>query len=256
MTHQNSSISSPSPLFTSHSLLKPRNIPPTPPQIHSIKAPGFGAGHRCCSVSQHPKCRLPWLDSIMVALLSFVALLLLALLGHTSPVPVELSARGPVYCHTERAQYGVPVRNDVTRFVIKYADAQRWKPSTPVSVSQGLGLLQQVPTSSSYLVKPSLTSPICRTFPLLARSPAQVPRPRTAFIWLFMFPTPSAPVATLPLSSGSSSAPLSPATRSFFSGSMADRSRAVLRAILQSMAPTSPPRPSPLSRLSSTGLAV
>jgi len=85
----------------------------------------------------------------MVALLSFVTLFLSVLLAHTSPVPVELAARGPVYSHAQRAQYGVSVRSDVTRFVVKYANAERWKPSTAVSISQGASLLQQVPIFSS-----------------------------------------------------------------------------------------------------------
>ena len=108
----------------------------------------------------------------MVVFLSFVALLLLALLARTSPVPVELVARGPVYSNAERAQYGVPVRNDVTRFVVKYATARRWEPSTVVSILQGVSLLQQVPTSSSYPVNP--------------RSQTQSigPSPRLSPVWL------------------------------------------------------------------------
>jgi len=149
----------------------------------------------------------------MVALLSFVALLLPILLARTSPVPVELASRDQVYSQAQRAQYGVSVRSDVTRFVVKYANAQRWKPSTAVSISQGASLLQKVPTFSSYLVSPSLTSPIYRTFLPPAPSPVQVPRLRTAFTWFFTFPTPSVLVATLPLSSGSVTAPLSLITR-------------------------------------------
>ena len=149
----------------------------------------------------------------MVALLSFVALLLPALLARTSPVPVEFAAGGQVYSHAQRAQYGVPVGSDVTRFVVKYANAQRWKPSTVASISLGVSLFQQVPIFSSYFVGPSLTSLVCRTSLPLALSLVQVRRPRIAFIWLFMFPTPSAPVAMLPLSFGSFSTGPSPVTR-------------------------------------------
>ena len=149
----------------------------------------------------------------MVALLSFVALLLPVLLARTSPVPAELAARGQVYSHAQRAQYGVPIGSDVTRFVVKYANAQRWKPSTVASISLGVSLLQQVPIFSSYLVGSSLTSLVYRTSLLLALSPAQVQRPRIAFIWLFMFPTPSVLVATLPLSFGSFSTGPSPFAR-------------------------------------------
>ena len=185
-------------------------MPSNPPQTHSIKASAFGAGHRCCFVSRYSKPRLSWLSNIMVALFSFVALLLLALLARTSPAPVELAARGRVYSHPQRAQYGVSASHDVTRFVVKYANARRWEPSTAVSLSQGPGLLQQVSTPSSHLVRPSLMSPICRTSPLPAPSPTQIPHLRTAFIWLSMFLTPSVPVATLLLSSGpfSTSLPL------------------------------------------------
>jgi carboxylesterase type B len=42
--------------------------------------------------------------------------------------------------------YGVPVGNDVTRFVVKYANAQRWKQSEAVSISQAASLFQQVST--------------------------------------------------------------------------------------------------------------
>ena len=138
----------------------------------------------------------------MVALLSFVALLLSALLARTSPVPAELAARGPTYSYAQRVQYGVAVSSDVTRFEVKYANAGRWRPSTPVSISQGASLLQQVPILSSYPTKVSLTSLTYRIFLLLVPNPAQAPRPRTAFIWLFMSPIPSALVATPPLSSG------------------------------------------------------
>lgn len=79
----------------------------------------------------------------MVALLSFVALFLPIILARTSPIAVQLAARSPVYSYAQRAPYGVSVRSDVTRFVVKYANAHRWKPSTPVSISQGPGLLQQ-----------------------------------------------------------------------------------------------------------------
>ena len=80
----------------------------------------------------------------MVALLSLAVLLLSAVLARSSPVGFKLAARGPVYNHDQRADCGFPVRSDVTRFVVKYANAQRWKPSTPVSISQGVSLLQQV----------------------------------------------------------------------------------------------------------------
>ena len=86
----------------------------------------------------------PRLNSIMVALLSFVALLLPVLLARTSPVPAELGARDQVFGQTQRIQFGVPVGSDVTRFVVKYATAQRWKQSTVASISQGASLLQKV----------------------------------------------------------------------------------------------------------------
>ncbi|KAF9652913.1 alpha/beta-hydrolase [Thelephora ganbajun] len=79
----------------------------------------------------------------MVALLSFVALLLPALLVRTCPVSIGLTTKGRVYSQAQRAQYGVLVRSDVTRFVVKYANARRWEPSTAVSISQGTSLLQR-----------------------------------------------------------------------------------------------------------------
>lgn len=108
----------------------------------------------------------------MVALLFFLPLLFLALLARTSPVPVELAARGQVYSQAQRAQYGVSVGGDVTRFVVKYANAQRWKQSTAVSISQGASLLQKVPAFSSHLVRSSPMSPVYRTFLPLAPSTA------------------------------------------------------------------------------------
>ncbi|KAF9792839.1 alpha/beta-hydrolase [Thelephora terrestris] len=79
----------------------------------------------------------------MVALLSFIVLLLPVFLARSSPIVADLAARSPVYNHDQRAHCGFSVREDVTRFVVKYANAQRWKPSTPVSISQGASLLQQ-----------------------------------------------------------------------------------------------------------------
>jgi len=159
-------------------------------------------------ISQLQKLLLPRPSSIMVALLFFLALLLPALLARTYPVSVKPATRGRAY-----SQYGVPIGGDVTRFVVKYANAQRWEQSTAVPISQVASLFQQVPTFSSYLIRPSLTSPIYRTFLLLAPSPAQPQRLRTAFIWLFTFPTPSVLAATLPLSSGSFTVLLSFITR-------------------------------------------
>lgn len=103
-----------------------------------------------------------------------------------------------------------------------------------------------------------LTSPIYRASPLLAPSPAQVLHPRTAFIWLFMSPTPSVPVATLPPSFGSFPTSLCFVTSAHFFhlGFMVDRSQAVLRAILQSTVLTSPLRPNLSSQSSNTGLVV
>jgi hypothetical protein len=88
----------------------------------------------------------PRRNSIMVALLSFIVLLLPVFLARSSPIVADLAARSPVYNHDQRAHCGFSVREDVTRFVVKYANAQRWKPSTPVSISQGASLLQQVYT--------------------------------------------------------------------------------------------------------------
>jgi hypothetical protein len=88
----------------------------------------------------------------MVALFYLAVLLLSGLLARSSPVAIELAARGPVYNHDQRVHWGFSVQNDVTRFVVKYANAQRWKPSTPISISQGTSLLQQVNTFPSYLV--------------------------------------------------------------------------------------------------------
>jgi len=193
----------------------------------------------------------------MVALLSFLILLLPALLARASPVSVQPAARSRVYSRAQRAIYGVSVGSDVTRFVVRYANSQRWKQSTAVSISQGASLLQKVPAFSSYLTRPPLTSPIYRSFLLLAPNTAQIQRPRTAFTWSFTFPTPSVLAATLPLSSGLSTAPLSLIARVqplCLSGFMVDRLQVVPRAIPQSMALTSPPRPNPLSRLSNTGL--
>jgi len=161
----------------------------------------------------------------MVALLSFLVLLLPALLACTSPVPVQPAARSRVCSRAQRAMYGVSVGSDVTRFVVRYANTQRWKQSTAVSISQGASLLQKVPAFSSYIARPPLTSLIYRTSLLLVPSTAQVQRLRTAFIWLSTFPTPSVLVATLPLSSGLSTAPLSLITRVqslCLSGSMVD----------------------------------
>lgn len=152
----------------------------------------------------------------MVALLSFVALLLPALLACASPVPVEFTARSQTYSYAQRATYGVSVGNDVTRFVVKYANAQRWKQSTAVPISQAASLLQQVRQFSFHFVGPSLTSPIYRTFPRLVPSPVQVQRPRTVFIWLFTFQTPSVLAVTLPLSSGLFTASLSHCMCSMF----------------------------------------
>lgn len=104
----------------------------------------------------------------MATLLSFVLFFLLVLLVRSSPVTIELATRGPVYNHDQRAHCGFPIRSDVTRFVVKYANAQRWKPSTPVSISQGASLLQQVHTLSSYFVWMSLISGVYRTSLLLA----------------------------------------------------------------------------------------
>lgn len=195
----------------------------------------------------------------MVALLSFVTLLLPVLLTRCSPVPVELPPRGPVYDHSQRSHCGVAVRSDVTRFVVKYANAQRWKPSTPVSISQGASLLQQVSPFPSCLVSAPLTGSTYRTFLPLAPSLAQVPCPRTAFLWLFMFPTPSDMVATLPPSSGELSDPaLSNHTALIIlssSGFMVVHSPPVLRATPQSMALTLPLRPNLLLQLFNTGLA-
>lgn len=98
----------------------------------------------------------------MVALLSLLVLFLSALLARSSPIPTELTARGPVYNHDQRAHCGLPVRSDVTRFVVKYANAERWKPSTPVSILQGASLLQQVYTFCSNLVWMQLTSRVYR----------------------------------------------------------------------------------------------
>lgn len=135
----------------------------------------------------------------MVTLLSFLVLFLLALSARASPVS---TARSRVYSHAQRSTYGVSVGGDVTRFVVKYANAQRWKPSTVVSISQAMSLLQQVSAFPSYPARPLLTSSIYRTFLLLAPSPTQLQRLRTAFIWLSTFPTPSVLTVTLPLSSG------------------------------------------------------
>jgi len=194
----------------------------------------------------------------MVALLSFLVLLLPALLACTSPVSVQPAASDRVYSRAQREIYGVSVGSGVTRFVCRYANAKRWKQSTAVSISQGISLLQKVPAFSSYIARPPLTSLIHRNFLPLAPSTAQVQRPRTAFIWLSTFQTPSVLAATLPLTSGLSTAPLSFITRAqslCFSGSTVDHLQVVPRAIPQSMALTLPPRPNPLSRLSNTGLA-
>lgn len=80
----------------------------------------------------------------MVTLLSLLLFFLTALLARGFPVATKLAARGPFYSHDQRARWGSPVRSDVTRFVVKYANAQRWKPSTVVSILQGTSLLQQV----------------------------------------------------------------------------------------------------------------
>lgn len=82
----------------------------------------------------------------MLALFSFVVLLLSALSAHTFPVPVELSTGSQVDGYAQWLTYGVPVGNDVTRFVVKYADAQRWKPSNPVAIKDILSLFLKVPT--------------------------------------------------------------------------------------------------------------
>ena len=132
----------------------------------------------------------------MVALLSFVALLLPVLLARTSPV---LTARSQVQCQAQRTEHGVSVGNDVTRFVFKYADAQRWKQSTPMCISEVV--FQQV--LSSYFPTRSSTNPLYRTFLQPAPSPAQVRYLRTASIAFCMFRTPFVLEATLPLSSGS-----------------------------------------------------
>ena len=83
-------------------------------------------------------------NSTMVALLSFLILLLPVLLVRSSPIAAELTSRSPFFDNDQRAHCGVSVGSDVTRFVVKYANAQRWKPSTPVSIAQGASLLQQV----------------------------------------------------------------------------------------------------------------
>lgn len=179
-------------------------------------------------------------NSIMVALLSFIVLILPVLLARSSPIAPELATRSSVYNHDQRAHCGFSVRDDVTRFVVKYANAQRWEPSTPVSILQGASLLQQVCTCSSYLVLALLMVSIYRISLPLALSLAQVPPPRTAFIWSFMFQTLSGLVATPPPSSGSVFVPSSLAMCSFysFSGFMVDRSQAVLRATPQLTAQT------------------
>lgn len=82
-------------------------------------------------------------NSIMVTLLSFVVLLIPVLLARSSPIAVELAPRSPFFDYDQRTHCGVSVGSDVTRFVVKYANAQRWKPSTPVSISQGASLLRQ-----------------------------------------------------------------------------------------------------------------
>jgi len=139
----------------------------------------------------------------MVALPSFLALLFSALLVRTSPVSFEFDARSQVYSHYWREKFGVSVGSDVTRFVVKYANAQRWKQSTAVGISEILNLHQQVPTFPSYFVRPSSTNPIYRTFLPLAPIPAQVQRLRTAFISSCTFRTPLDLAVTLPLSYGS-----------------------------------------------------
>lgn len=83
-------------------------------------------------------------NSIMVTLLSFVILLLPVLLARSSPIAVELASRSPFFDYDQRTHCGVSAGSDVTRFVIKYANSQRWKPSIPVSISQGASLFRQV----------------------------------------------------------------------------------------------------------------
>ena len=188
----------------------------------------------------------------MVALLSLAALFLPALLARTSPVSVELAARDQVFDHAQRAQYGVSVRSDVSRFVVKYANAQRWKPSTAVSVSQGASLLQRVCIFLPHQIL--IDEPHTQDLPPACPQSGLDSTSEDCLYMVVYVPSSICAGSNAPTLFWFASHSIFPCRMySQFLGSMVDLSRVVLRAILQSMALTSPLQLNPSSRFPNTG---
>ena len=189
-------------------------------------------------------------NSIMLALFSFVVLLLSALSVHTFPVSLPGSR---VYID---ATYGVPVGDGVTRFVVKYANSQRWKPSTPVAVQQILSLVLKVPASP--LRQTSVDESRLQDLPPACPQSGSGPMSEDCLYMVVYVPNSINPGSNAPTLLWSVNRPTTSCyicSVSSFTGFMADHPLVAPRAIPQSMALNSHLQPNPLSRSPNTDLA-